>query len=180
MGPGKGPEHPSGGGWWGPDIPSVRDAAGTGSRLGVPAAPGHRMQHCALDRLRLRRPAMPTLPPSTCLSGRGEMWRRQGAREEVVAVQAGVCLTIPLGTHFQFRSLGDQPLAAVGVTMRSMCRVRRRSRRLKSSPPIPTLLFFWGSNPASGLPAGWSMNSRSVPPRPRFAAWAAPSPESSR
>jgi mannose-6-phosphate isomerase-like protein (cupin superfamily) len=51
------------------------------------------------------------------LSGRGEMWRRQNAREEVVAVRAGVCLTIPLGTHFQFRSLGDEPLAAVGVTM---------------------------------------------------------------
>jgi len=51
------------------------------------------------------------------LSGRGEMWRRQGAREEVVAVERGVCLTIPLGTHFQFRSLGDEPLAALGVTM---------------------------------------------------------------
>jgi mannose-6-phosphate isomerase-like protein (cupin superfamily) len=51
------------------------------------------------------------------LSGRGEMWRRQGAREEVVPVAAGVCLTIPLGTHFQFRSLGNEPLAAVAVTM---------------------------------------------------------------
>ena len=51
------------------------------------------------------------------LSGRGEMWRRQGDREEVVAVEPGVCLTIPLGTHFQLRSLGDEPLAALGVTM---------------------------------------------------------------
>lgn len=51
------------------------------------------------------------------VGGRGEMWRRQGAREEVVAVEPGVCLTIPLGTHFQFRSLGAEPLAAVGVTM---------------------------------------------------------------
>src|SRR5215475_4847922 len=51
------------------------------------------------------------------LSGRGEMWRRQGDREEVVAVAPGVCLTIPLGTHFQFRSFGDEPLAASGVTM---------------------------------------------------------------
>jgi mannose-6-phosphate isomerase-like protein (cupin superfamily) len=51
------------------------------------------------------------------LSGRGEMWRRQGAREETVAVEAGVCLTIPLGTRFQFRSLGPGPLAAVGVTL---------------------------------------------------------------
>jgi mannose-6-phosphate isomerase-like protein (cupin superfamily) len=51
------------------------------------------------------------------LTGRGEMWRKQDGREEVVPVEAGVCLTIPLGTHFQFRSFGDEPLAAVGVTM---------------------------------------------------------------
>lgn len=51
------------------------------------------------------------------LSGRGEMWRKQGEREEVVTVERGVCVTIPLGTHFQFRSLGPEPLAAVAVTM---------------------------------------------------------------
>ena len=50
------------------------------------------------------------------LSGRGEMWRRQD-REEVVPLDAGVGLTIPVGTHFQFRTLGDEPLAIVGVTM---------------------------------------------------------------
>ena len=51
------------------------------------------------------------------LTGRGEMWRKQNDREEVVAVEPGVCLTIPLGTHFQFRSFGYEPLAALGVTM---------------------------------------------------------------
>jgi mannose-6-phosphate isomerase-like protein (cupin superfamily) len=51
------------------------------------------------------------------LSGRGQMWRKSADREEVVAVAAGVCLTIPLGTHFQFRALGDAPLTAVGVTL---------------------------------------------------------------
>lgn len=51
------------------------------------------------------------------VDGRGEMWRRQGEREEVVTLEAGVCLTIPLGTHFQFRATGDVPLAAVAVTM---------------------------------------------------------------
>ena len=51
------------------------------------------------------------------LSGRGEMWRRQGDREEVVPLERGVCLTIPLGTRFQFRAFGDEPLAALGVTM---------------------------------------------------------------
>jgi mannose-6-phosphate isomerase-like protein (cupin superfamily) len=51
------------------------------------------------------------------LSGRGEMWRRQAERETVVGVDAGVCLTIPLGTHFQFRALGSEPLTAVAITM---------------------------------------------------------------
>jgi len=51
------------------------------------------------------------------LAGRGEMWRRQDDREDVVPLETGVCLTIPRGTHFQFRALGDAPLAAVAVTM---------------------------------------------------------------
>ena len=51
------------------------------------------------------------------LTGRGEMWRKENGQEEVVPVEPGVCLTIPLGTHFQFRSFGYEPLSAVGVTM---------------------------------------------------------------
>jgi mannose-6-phosphate isomerase-like protein (cupin superfamily) len=51
------------------------------------------------------------------LTGRGEMWRKQGDREQVVPIDPGVSLTIPLGTHFQFRSFGHEPLAAIGLTM---------------------------------------------------------------
>lgn len=51
------------------------------------------------------------------LAGRGEMWRKLGEREELAPVEAGVCISIPVGTHFQFRSLGEGPLAAVAVTM---------------------------------------------------------------
>ena len=51
------------------------------------------------------------------VTGQGEMWRKLAAREEVVALSPGVCLTIPLGTHFQFRSSGDEPLGAVAITM---------------------------------------------------------------
>jgi len=51
------------------------------------------------------------------LSGRGEMWRRHADRESVVEMEPGVCLTIPPGTHFQFRSTGTEALAVVGVTM---------------------------------------------------------------
>ena len=51
------------------------------------------------------------------LSGRGEMWRSDGAREEVVALEPDLCLTIPVGTSFQFRATGEAPLSAFGVTM---------------------------------------------------------------
>ena len=51
------------------------------------------------------------------LHGRGEIWRRQGTREDVVPLEPGGCLTIPVGTHFQFRALGEGPLTVLGVTM---------------------------------------------------------------
>src|SRR5215207_2860302 len=51
------------------------------------------------------------------VGGRGEMWRALDEDEEVVEVEPGVCLTIPVGTRFQVRSLGSEPLAAIGVTM---------------------------------------------------------------
>ena len=51
------------------------------------------------------------------LSGRGRMWRKLGGEEVVVEVGAGVSIAIPTGAHFQFRADGDEPLAAVGVTM---------------------------------------------------------------
>ena len=51
------------------------------------------------------------------LDGRGEMWRRDGAREAVTPLEPGLCLTIPVGTAFQFRAAGDAALSAVAVTM---------------------------------------------------------------
>lgn len=51
------------------------------------------------------------------LSGRGEIWRRQAEREEVVPLEPGVCISLPVGTHFQFRAEGGEALAAVGMTM---------------------------------------------------------------
>lgn len=53
--------------------------------------------------------------------GTGQMWRRQGtgpdAMEEITDLAPGLCLTIPVGTAFQFTSTGDEPLTVVAVTM---------------------------------------------------------------
>jgi len=51
------------------------------------------------------------------LSGRGQMWRKQADLEETVDLEPGHCLTLPLGTHFQFRASEAGALAAIGVTM---------------------------------------------------------------
>lgn len=51
------------------------------------------------------------------LAGAGEMWRRAGDREQIVALEPGVSLTIPRETAFQFRSRGTAQLTIVAVTM---------------------------------------------------------------
>ncbi len=50
-------------------------------------------------------------------SGVGRIWRRLGVHEEIVEVAPGVSISIPVGTHFQFRCDGAGPLVAVGTTM---------------------------------------------------------------
>ena len=68
------------------------------------------------------------------LSGHGEIWRKLDGYEEIVPLQRGVSLTIPVGTHFQFRATGNMALEAVGVTM----------------PPWP------GDNEAVHVPGIWA------------------------
>lgn len=51
------------------------------------------------------------------VAGRGEIWRKQGQREETVLLEPGVCFTIPLGTHFQFRASATEAFSAIGATM---------------------------------------------------------------
>ncbi len=51
------------------------------------------------------------------LSGQGRMWRKTGDVETVTELSSGLSLTIPVGTHFQFRNDGVEALKCVGVTM---------------------------------------------------------------
>jgi mannose-6-phosphate isomerase-like protein (cupin superfamily) len=80
---------------------------------------GGSMVHCTLP------PGAVSLAVTHCtveelwyvLDGEGELWRRQGGREEIVALRPGTAHSIPLGTHFQFRNPGRESLAFVIVTM---------------------------------------------------------------
>ncbi len=51
------------------------------------------------------------------LSGQGEMWRKNQEQEEVITMKPGLCISIPLGTTFQFRNVGPGPLATLITTM---------------------------------------------------------------
>jgi mannose-6-phosphate isomerase-like protein (cupin superfamily) len=75
------------------------------------------------------------------LTGLGQMWRGQAGRQETVALRPGTCVSIPVGTHFQFRSADDGPLTAVGVTM----------------PPWP------GTDEAYDVPGAWPSDSPDTP-----------------
>lgn len=50
------------------------------------------------------------------LSGRAEIWRKLGDYEEVIAADAGTSITIPVGTHFQFRTVGTEPFCFIMFT----------------------------------------------------------------
>lgn len=50
------------------------------------------------------------------LGGEGELWRRTEMQEEIVHLRAGVSVSIPLGTDFQFRATGDDALRFIVCT----------------------------------------------------------------
>jgi mannose-6-phosphate isomerase-like protein (cupin superfamily) len=51
------------------------------------------------------------------IEGQGKIWRKLDHVEVVVDVCAGVSISIPVGTHFQFRNDGTVPLVAIATTM---------------------------------------------------------------
>ncbi len=51
------------------------------------------------------------------LEGKGELWRSMSGQEAITALSPGVSLAIPVGAAFQFRALGDHPLAIIATTM---------------------------------------------------------------
>jgi mannose-6-phosphate isomerase-like protein (cupin superfamily) len=51
------------------------------------------------------------------LGGRAELWRKQGDREGIDEVGPGTSITLPLGTSFQFRTVGSEPFVFIMCTL---------------------------------------------------------------
>ena len=51
------------------------------------------------------------------LEGHGEIWRKDHEEERVTTLVPGVAIDIPVGTAFQYRNAGTDPLKFICVTM---------------------------------------------------------------
>jgi mannose-6-phosphate isomerase-like protein (cupin superfamily) len=51
------------------------------------------------------------------LSGEGQIWRRDRAHEETSVLETGVSIDIPVGTAFQYRCTGVDPLRFLCISM---------------------------------------------------------------
>lgn len=51
------------------------------------------------------------------VSGQGQLWRKNDKAEAIVEITPGLSISIPIGTHFQFRNSGNASLIAIATTM---------------------------------------------------------------
>ena len=100
--------------------PIIDHIAPDGSEIRLlPAMKGGGLAHCTLHPARTSQAVVHKTVEEIWLflQGQGQVWRKQGEQEEVVDVYPNLSLTIPTGTHFQFRNTGDVPLCMIIVTM---------------------------------------------------------------
>ena len=101
-----------------PDQPDVSAPDGSDVRI-LLALRGGSMSHFELTSGKISRAVVHKTVEEIWyfLEGQGEMWRKMDDHEETTQVEKGVCITIPVGTQFQFRALGIGSLMAVAITM---------------------------------------------------------------
>jgi mannose-6-phosphate isomerase-like protein (cupin superfamily) len=80
---------------------------------------GGSLVHCRLRPGQVTRPVRHRTVEEIwfCVAGAGQVWRKAADGEEIVDVEAGVALTIPLGVAFQFRASGSLPLELLITTL---------------------------------------------------------------
>jgi mannose-6-phosphate isomerase-like protein (cupin superfamily) len=102
-------------------VPEVRDTlAPDGSEIRLlPSLERGSMVHCRLPAGAVTRAVQHRSVDELwfCLSGTGQLWRQDSDAAETVELSAGVAVSLPVGTGFQFRASGSQPLELVIVTM---------------------------------------------------------------
>lgn len=102
------------------DFPEKFYQAPDGSQIRVlPEMPAASLVHCTLEVGRTSLAVAHKTVSETWqfLGGQGQVWLKQGDDAQEFTVSPGLSLTIPTGTHFQFRNTGNAPLTFLIVTM---------------------------------------------------------------
>jgi len=101
-----------------PDTLDVLAPDGSEIRLLCQVAGGS-MVHCSLPKGGVSVPVSHRTVEEIWffVAGAGEVWRKLADREEISEARPGFSLTIPLGTHFQFRNTGAEALEFIIVTL---------------------------------------------------------------
>ena len=101
-----------------PASPDARSPAGAEIRYLMEAATGN-MIHATVPPGQVNRATVHTTVTEFwhVLSGSGEIWRREGTSEDVTTLEAGVSIDIPVGTSFQYRCTGADPLRFLCIAM---------------------------------------------------------------
>lgn len=75
--------------------------------------------HCTLPNGKISKPvAHKTVSEFWyIISGRGQIWRRQGEEELITELVEGITIDIPLGTDFQYRCDAGADLVFICITM---------------------------------------------------------------
>ncbi|MBV9324478.1 MAG: cupin domain-containing protein [Chloroflexi bacterium] len=80
---------------------------------------GGSLVHCALQPGAVTRAVQHRTVDEVwfCVAGQGQLWRGTRETDSIADLHPGVAVSIPLGTQFQFRATGSQPLEVVITTI---------------------------------------------------------------
>ena len=101
-----------------PETPDARSPAGAEIRYLMEGATGN-MIHSTVPAGQVNRATVHATVSEFwhVLSGWGEIWRRDESGEEVTVLEPGVSIDLPVGTGFQYRCTGVEPLRFLCISM---------------------------------------------------------------
>ena len=101
-----------------PSAPDGRSPAGAEVRLLVEGETGS-MIHSTVPPGQVNRATVHATVSEFwhVLSGEGRIWRRDGTGEATTVLASGVSIDIPVGTAFQYRCDGVEPLEFICISM---------------------------------------------------------------
>jgi mannose-6-phosphate isomerase-like protein (cupin superfamily) len=101
-----------------PSAPDARSPAGAEIRHLIDGDTGN-MIHSTVPSGQVNRAAIHSTVSEFwhILSGEGQIWRRDATGEKTTVLRAGVSIDIPVGTAFQYRCTGTEPLTFLCISM---------------------------------------------------------------